>query len=1619
MNKTRKFIVSLALLMAMVMGTTVVASASGYKTIPKQNYANSEKDGHTEVEYGDTVKFTLYTKRESDTFAVYNLTEVNLNSSTHNGIVKWNDDFMAWIQETYETADPTAYALYQSPNTLGWDRNGNKNDLTKEAATVQLLRDLRAAMNADATLKANIEKYKVAEYKAEDNKTANVVVAESYNPEADDSIWAGAYEIKDLNFGLYYIDARSSAKTYQPLLVDLVPAQTGPTGHWYVDNTIEATMKYDDLKITKMINGKRADIVRYGEIVNFTVDVQLPHYDNVDSTYVAAFDNMQQGFTLITPSATLSYYDATGHIYHPQTTGLSTDVYGNVKVSDVNKTYSASLCETAYPFYIEGNEHENVLYATPTNTEGLYQFWGEVNGSLVEVGQGALDNASSYSEALNSLNEKLVDAKLPTYPAGSVIRQAEYTKSLISITFDYDKLMKAATYVKDATHAQNTAADADGCTPCADFTIPEGMKVTYQAVINENAYVGDMDEYDVNTNTVAVYYVDDPTGHVGKAEDEVRAWTYASRIIKVDGDKYETFDPEAEIDEATNPDPYLSGAKFSVYRLDTTYCGSNNTDAAIGLIPAGTVLNTEPTTSDYSKYFFLKDTLGYDNYVDARTAWVGQLANYIKYEYTNNLNVFDATTIRGAIALALGANADGQITGSKLDQYNTADIYANKYNKVPGAAATDELKILQNWVLPGAPNSGVESLMIPSRVETCTHCSEPHYHLDAYMVFYDDIVSDGTAEGVVKVGFDDTTYLLVEKEAPTAEGVTYNAMNEAVQYEFIKWARTEGSYAGFKDDEGNEVENGIYDLIVRNYTGLTLPSTGGMGTLLFTLIGLAIMVSVMMIVLIKRRNRVASVASYIAILAILVTSICANTVPAYAQTTIQLGGGNIAKISSDGNTDFKVNLKESTDTIEAYKLAASTWNGTTQSFDGPNWLSGISGRLATIATAIGVEQSQIESPAALGQQDNEVQSAFLNWLYDNRESNALTSSAVATSKITYDGKVATVSNVSYGVYLIKATGANGRSYGLITANAIPTRSGPGNDWTIDSNLTVSLKFSDINVSKTISVHGEDGEKSATVTIGDDVKFEIKADVPSYPAVDENGNIITDSEAIEAYDYSAYEYNFVDTMSSAFAIDRGTLKIQGKTAAGEFEDLASDSYTALFKDAAEAATASSGLMVYQDNKLDGKHFLYADVTYTNPSYAVDWYAYNAETGKLVKVGSSTTAPSATVGDDVVPGLTEKYIKATGLEVDGTFTRTAQTNWKGLQVISYNYQTLREAGITNVRVAYTAKVTDEIQVGSQENNNKATFYYQGDMGGKITSKESTAFAYTYAVQIMKVDGETNTPLADAEFILFQNKYIYVPTDDASATVVAGEYAKYQFAQKAYGDDHVVKSSEAAPVINFGTEEVPKNVTVATFKDLDDNNQSGNRYYYRYVDVAASACDYPGCGKIGGDAHQHIHVYEAMDVDGDGETIFKSVANVVGVTLKGLAARDYALIEVKAPKGYNILTEAVLFKIRELTPEQATALMGADYNLAGFVSDVEIDKDDLAHAADYVTVGEGEAVKYYQAYRDGSYPITIKNFAGIKLPNTGGMGTLLFTILGIGVMTMVMILIVAKNRRKAYEV
>ena len=132
-------------------------------------------------------------------------------------------------------------------------------------------------------------------------------------------------------------------------------------------------------------------------------------------------------------------------------------------------------------------------------------------------------------------------------------------------------------------------------------------------------------------------------------------------------------------------------------------------------------------------------------------------------------------------------------------------------------------------------------------------------YINASTNYEGSITSVATENGVIVKGLDEGNYILMETKAPAG----YNALAEDILFTIAKIddetaeLQFNGSLCGFFDgyDESKQlIENGIATLRVLNFKGLTLPSTGGAGILLFTIIGIAIMSTALVLMVVRQRK---------------------------------------------------------------------------------------------------------------------------------------------------------------------------------------------------------------------------------------------------------------------------------------------------------------------------------------------------------------------------------------------------------------------------------------------------------------------------------------------------------------------------------------------------------------------------------------------------------------------------------------------------------------------------------------------------------------------------------------------------------------------------------------------
>lgn len=144
-----------------------------------------------------------------------------------------------------------------------------------------------------------------------------------------------------------------------------------------------------------------------------------------------------------------------------------------------------------------------------------------------------------------------------------------------------------------------------------------------------------------------------------------------------------------------------------------------------------------------------------------------------------------------------------------------------------------------------------------------------------------------------------------------------------------------------------------------------------------------------------------------------------------------------------------------------------------------------------------------------------------------------------------------------------------------------------------------------------------------------------------------------------------------------------------------------------------------------------------------------------------------------------------------------------------------------------------------------------------------------------------------------------------------------------------------------------------------------------------------------------------------DSSGTAITTVETNGYGVCLSvaGLANGVYTLEESKAPVGYNELLGAVRFEIK--------STIGDDGNLVFEIKPIGEDQVDHSNVTAEVQNDVKNKVVRVDIH-EGQIYLVITNSKGAQLPSTGGVGTVIFTVVGLLVMATVVVIAVKSNKK-----
>ena len=540
----------------------------------------------------------------------------------------------------------------------------------------------------------------------------------------------------------------------------------------------------------------------------------------------------------------------------------------------------------------------------------------------------------------------------------------------------------------------------------------------------------------------------------------------------------------------------------------------------------------------------------------------------------------------------------------------------------------------------------------------------------------------------------------------------------------------------------------------------------------------------------------------------------------------------------------------------------------------------------------------------------------------------------------------TFTNLELGIYGIMVT-ADSKRFNPVVKDLTPKVNGPEGNYYVDSVYFAELKSAEATIDKKIN-----GQQADAVRMSEVVDFDINITLPTLYA-----DRVTYTRAMD----KTYSMYIEDYMSPAF-----TLYDLNNDGIEDNKDIAFTSTGSLEGTVREPfPTESFEYYEIADSTYD-KTGLIEDVDYfrLTDSNVAD---YTSSTTTLNKLGGYTSgetyyaikrsAPVYTI-DEITTRENADGVECTYIKLNinvGVLKQMIKDDTSG-----------RSYDNAIVTVSYKAIVTDQIKVNSEENYNKATIVYEGTSGVSDTVR-----GYTYGLQVIKVDGDTDATIAGAQFNLYKELNTYINDKDGSDEFVWAADMK----------------GSAADTLSVTYEEI--------LNDIEENLDESIYYTYEQhmseAGVTTSGAEY-----LAGDTVARVFIkYTAGYIDENTQFGGKitSVATEQGVIVSGLDEGNYVLVETKAPSGYNALAEDILFTINRI--DNDTAQLEFNGSLTGFYDEYDDETKNLIES--------------------GVMTLRVLNFKGLMLPSTGGKGILLFTILGIALTSTTLVLMIARARTR----
>lgn len=467
----------------------------------------------------------------------------------------------------------------------------------------------------------------------------------------------------------------------------------------------------------------------------------------------------------------------------------------------------------------------------------------------------------------------------------------------------------------------------------------------------------------------------------------------------------------------------------------------------------------------------------------------------------------------------------------------------------------------------------------------------------------------------------------------------------------------------------------------------------------------------------------------------------------------------------------------------------------------------------------------------------------------------------------------------------------------------------------------------------------------------------------------NNGVITINEAISGKKYSVYQILRLDSYDEAskghiYKIDTNSDWygfITSSDVDGVYLEVNKTNYTVTWKGTEDAerkaAFAKMALKHAIDNKIDPTNAKTASgATVTFEGLNLGYYLVDSSLGALC--GLTTTSLSAEVNEkNSVPTITKEVME----DSKGDFTTGADKVNTATIGDTITYQTTITAGLG----AHNYKLFDTMAAGLTFNND-VTVMLKGvalTAGTDYVVVEGTEDDdYTFTVEF-KTELKENDVLLVKYTAKLNNKAVIAGTGNKNTTYL--EYgAIYEKTNGTIVETRHETEKDITTTYTYSfelvkTDEAKKVLTGAKFRLYDGNDDDAKEI--AVVKVSDG-------------------VYRVAYGNETGVEIEAGIA-----VINGLDTDTYYLEETRNPDGYTKLLDRQKVEIK-------------DANL-----DAEITEETVAN-------GDGTSTKKY-TYVDGG--VRVINTVGSALPETGGMGTVLFITIGSLMVTLFGLLLVTKFR------